>query len=868
MAHLDVGGKFFLDNGFEHAFHSFLNVLDSVVDDGVLSDFHAVAVGQFLSLLRGTHLETYNHGIGSGSQRHVVFADLAHALVNHLHHDILRREFDERVGECFHRAVHIGLDDDIEFVVRAHFEALANLFEREHLSRAEVLLALQLFAAVGNLACLLLRFHHVELVAGLRCAVEAEQRGGHGGPHFVHALVTLVEECLHAAEVRTGQHHVALLERTVAHKHRGHVAAPLVERRLDDRARSLAVGVGFEFEHVGLEQHLLQKVGNADALFGGDVLALILAAPFFHEEVHGSQSLLNLVGVGVGLIYLVDGEDDGHVGSHGVADGFLRLRHDVVVGGDDDDGDVRHLCAAGTHGGKGFVTRGVEEGDVAAALERHVVRADVLRDAASFAGDDVRLADIVEQGGLTVVHVTHHRNDRGAGLEVFLVVGLLGNGFLHVGADKFGLKAELFGHEVDGLGVHALVDAHHDADAHARADDLRHRHLHHVGQFVGGYKLRELEYLALGLGFETFFFLLGTRLFTLFFAELGTLVALLLISEACQCFLHLLGYVLFRHFGLHLLSLAVALALLLAAFLAGCGGGGFLALAFAVAVVAGCGCLVGSGVHVHAFLADALAFLLLAGSLSVLGFTLFAALFLRLLLGTRGGVDAAQVDGSEHLGRSDFSLRVQFEHAVALFAYGLCALFHRGARLALLVLLGGLVRLRLRLLCGLGWRFLGFRLLGGGGGRLFCLLFLSGRLLGGFRLFGLLRGWGCLLSGRFGLGCRFFLGGRLRFAAEMVEVNLALGHNLRFHLFGHSGFHHLRLGLLLFRGRTLVLLAVLQQFFGLVAQHLVCAELLFEQFVLLVVNLFAGHSVDFVAFLTEEIDNRLQTDVEFFNCFV
>ena len=38
LTHLDVGGKFFLDNGFEHAFHGFLNVLDSVVDDGATEE--------------------------------------------------------------------------------------------------------------------------------------------------------------------------------------------------------------------------------------------------------------------------------------------------------------------------------------------------------------------------------------------------------------------------------------------------------------------------------------------------------------------------------------------------------------------------------------------------------------------------------------------------------------------------------------------------------------------------------------------------------------------------------------------------------------------------------------------------------------
>ena len=49
---------------------------------------------------------------------------------------------------------------------------------------------------------------------------------------------------------------------------------------------------------------------------------------------------------------------------------------------------------------------------VLAVRQRDVVRADVLRDAARFAGDDVRLADVVEQRRLAVVDVTHDGDDR------------------------------------------------------------------------------------------------------------------------------------------------------------------------------------------------------------------------------------------------------------------------------------------------------------------------------------------------------------------------------------------------------------------------------------------------------------------------
>ena len=68
-------------------------------------------------------------------------------------------------------------------------------------------------------------------------------------------------------------------------------------------------------------------------------------------------------------------------------DRLLRLRHDAVVGGDDEHGDVRHLRAAGAHGGEGLVARGVEEGDLAAGVDG-LIGADVLGDPAGLGRDD------------------------------------------------------------------------------------------------------------------------------------------------------------------------------------------------------------------------------------------------------------------------------------------------------------------------------------------------------------------------------------------------------------------------------------------------------------------------------------------------
>ena len=108
-----------------------------------------------------------------------------------------------------------------------------------------------------------------------------------------------------------------------------------------------------------------------------------------------------------------------------MGDGFLGLGHHGVIGRYDNDGKVSHLGAAGTHGGEGLVAGGVQEGDAAAALQFHAVCADVLGNAAGLTGDDVGVADVVQQGGLTVVYVTHDGDYRRTLHKVFLAVRLL-----------------------------------------------------------------------------------------------------------------------------------------------------------------------------------------------------------------------------------------------------------------------------------------------------------------------------------------------------------------------------------------------------------------------------------------------------------
>ena len=356
----------------------------------------------------------------------------------------------------------------------------------------------------------------------------------------------------------------------------------------------------------------------------------------------------NLVGIGPGLVDFVDGEHHRHVGSLRVGDGFLRGGHHRVVGSDDDDGDVGHLRTTGTHRREGFVTGCVEEGDATTVFKFHVVGTDVLRDAAGLARNDVGLADVVEQRGLTVIDVTHHRHNWRAADEVFGLVFFLADGLLHLGRDVFGLESELVGHKVDGFGVHSLVDRHHNADRHQRRNHLHRRDAHHRGEFADGHKLRQFQHLRLC----HFGVLLFVQAFLYGFALLlAVFCALLVLTFRCQtgeCLLHLASHVFLVHFERTLVATAV-----------------FLFLAALLATLLGCrACglhLVLCRIDIDALLADAHTLFALALLLALLGglfFAFLALLFLRFFLRTSALVERIEVD---------FTLNLQLRCVLQLF---------------------------------------------------------------------------------------------------------------------------------------------------------------------------------------------------------
>ena len=126
-------------------------------------------------------------------------------------------------------------------------------------------------------------------------------------------------------------------------------------------------GLALQVEQFGLQQDRFLELVEIGLLQRRNFDIEHLAAEFLDDDLVLQQFLPHPVGLGVGPVHLVDGDDDRHLRRLGVADRLDGLLHDAVVGGDDQHDDVGDVGAARPHRGEGLVARRIDKGDLLAA---------------------------------------------------------------------------------------------------------------------------------------------------------------------------------------------------------------------------------------------------------------------------------------------------------------------------------------------------------------------------------------------------------------------------------------------------------------------------------------------------------------------
>lgn len=181
---------------------------------------------------------------------------------------------------------------------------------------------------------------------------------GCDGPASFTRPAAVVDHGAHAAVCRSGDDRVADAQRAVLDQHGRHRAAALVQPR-SMMMPAFAVRVGAVVPATSATSRIISSSWLiAPAGHGGDGHQRgRVAAPLLADELVLGQLLLDALDVRADLVDLVDGDDDLDARRLGVADGLDGLRHDAVVRGDHEHGDVRRLRAAHTHGRERLVAR-------------------------------------------------------------------------------------------------------------------------------------------------------------------------------------------------------------------------------------------------------------------------------------------------------------------------------------------------------------------------------------------------------------------------------------------------------------------------------------------------------------------------------
>src|SRR5712692_8544731 len=473
VAHLGPAQIMLLNDRLEQPFHGFLKFVGYLVDDRVRADIHFFLLRQVGRLAVRPDTKGNDDGAGRRREEHVVFGDGADTGADDFQLDLVRRELRQQFAQHFRRALHIGLDDDGQFLDLAGLELFVELVERDARAAGPghggvALLRLAVLNDVPRLGFI----GHLEVITGLGHALQAQHFHRRGRRRFLDGPALVVKHGADFAEHRSANKKVAGAQRAVLHQHGSYGPAPPVHARLEHGSGRRRLGIGFQLAQIGDEQDHFQELIQIFLLLRGDFDHHRISAPLFRRQTSIGKLALDTLRLRFRLVNFIDGHDDGDAGGFGVVNGLLRLRHHAVVGRNHKNDNVGDLCAARAHPRESLVARRIHEHN-ALVIHGDLIRADVLRDSAGLAPGHVGFPNGIEQAGLAVVYVAHHGHDRRTRREI------LGLFFLGDLLDHLFFKRDYLDDAVERLretggrgSVERLVDAGEDAAVEQDLQDV------------------------------------------------------------------------------------------------------------------------------------------------------------------------------------------------------------------------------------------------------------------------------------------------------------------------------------------------------------------------------------------------------------
>ena len=235
------------------------------------------------------------------------------------------------------------------------------------------------------------------------------------------------------------------MQGTLLYKYGSNGTATFIQLSLDHKASCPTVGISLQLHDVSGKKDRLQQI--LDALTGlcGNGNKLRISTPVGGNQLVLRELLLHSLYVCGGLINLVNGDNDLDSCCLCMVDRLDGLGHYAIIRCYHENRDIGGIGTTHTHCGEGLVSGCIQEGNVS-AVQGNGISTDVLRDTAGFLIGHVGLTNRIEQGGFTMVYVTHDADNGRSLLQIFLVLlFLLQKLFDHVYLD-FSLTEDLVFH--------------------------------------------------------------------------------------------------------------------------------------------------------------------------------------------------------------------------------------------------------------------------------------------------------------------------------------------------------------------------------------------------------------------------------------
>src|SRR6056297_818811 len=261
---LGIADEVFADLGPQKARCSGFHIVNQVVDDRVIADLDTFLVRGLASGRIGAHVEADDRGARRFGKADIGFGDRADAVMQHANADLVVADLFQRLDDGLGRPLNVGFHHDLKLGhVLVGLGVRQKLIERGGSTGSGTFVLGGLLAVFRDLARLRLGIDHVQHVAGLGCAVQAQNLDRNRRARFAHAFTLVVHQRADLAPLFADDKDIALPQGALVDQNRRDRATAHVKLRLDDGTLCGTVGVGFQFEQFGLKRDGFQQFGQA-----------------------------------------------------------------------------------------------------------------------------------------------------------------------------------------------------------------------------------------------------------------------------------------------------------------------------------------------------------------------------------------------------------------------------------------------------------------------------------------------------------------------------------------------------------------------------------------------------------------------------